>query len=340
MIERYGKKYGNLKGIKQDFYTQNSALLEERKEAAEIYKRQPLRAECKLCGKSLLSERREEFVSHDIGYRICPNCGHLNGIYEDTYDFSKFIYCGQDYGKDYSEDDRESYVKRMETIYLPKVRFLKEVLPSKRYSVLDIGAGSGYFCGAALSENMDIEGIEISDAQVKYGNFMIGKDVLRHIKPEDMAEELAQTNRSVVSAIGVLEHIYNLRQILSVIRNNRRIKYLYFSVPLFSLSVYLEMIFPEGFNRQLGGGHTHLFTMESIEYMNREFGFEAIAKWQFGTDIMDLYRFMLLRLENQGDKVRQGFSTKFLSCADELQCILDKADFCSEIHMLVEVRHE
>lgn len=300
MIEKYGKKYGDLLNIKKDFYAQNDSLLKERDKVASVYRGQPKRTFCKLCGTPLNISNSAVFISHRIEYCICSNCSHVNGIYEDTYEFSNYIYCGEEYGRTYSEKDAEEYDNRMRLVYLPKVCFLKEVLDTEKFRVIDIGAGSGYFCAAALSEGIDIEGIEISEQQAEFGNAMIGRNVIRHIKADDMLEELAAIDRNVVSAIGVLEHIYNLREVLNVISKNKNIDYLYFSVPLFSLSVYLEMMFQDGFNRQLGGGHTHLFTMESIQYMCQEFGFEIIGKWQFGTDVMDMYRFMVLQLEGGG----------------------------------------
>lgn len=339
MIEKYGKKCGDLLKIKKDFYAQNDSLLKARDKVASVYRKQQKRTVCKLCGVLLNMNNDFIFISHQIEYCICSNCSHINGAYEDTYEFSNYIYCEQDYGDGYSEKGIEEYDKRMELIYLPKVRFLKEALDIEKFRVLDIGAGSGYFCAAALREGIEIEGIEISKQQVAFANAMIGQNILRQIDADDMLAELMATDRNVVSAIGVLEHIYNLREVLKAIRENKNIDYLYFSVPLFSLSVYLEMIFQNGFNRQLGGGHTHLFTMESIQYMCQEFGFEIIGKWQFGTDVMDMYRFMVLQLEGggQSDYIIRDFSEKFLSCADALQYVIDKAGFGSEIHLLAKI---
>lgn len=336
MIYKYGKEYGGLKDIKKDFYVLNEQLLNERNKVAAVYKQQPLRRECKLCGKNL-SDNAISFCSHSVEYLICENCGHINGRFEDTSEFSKYVYCDQSYGSTYSEENRVEYNKRMETIYIPKVDFLMESLREKDMRILDIGAGSGYFCAAALKRGLDIKGVEISKQQVKFANQMIGETVLQAITSEQTVEYLRNTDRNVVSAIGVLEHVYNLREILHTIYCNDNIEYLYFSVPLFSLSVFAEMAFQNGFNRQLGGGHTHLFTDSSIAYMNSEFGFDIVGQWRFGTDVMDLYRFLMINLSEQREEIKDLFSEKFLQCADSIQMVLDQKHFCSEVHMLVSI---
>ena len=130
-----------------------------------------------------------------------------------------------------------------------------------------------------------------------------------------------------------------MRDILGAIKQNSNIHYLYFSVPLFSLTVFLEMVFDNCFHRHLGGAHNHLFTLDSIDYMCQEFGFEQIASWQFGTDIMDMYRMVRCSLDMQGERVKEMFDKKFLECSESLQKIIDERDFCSEVHMLVKILH-
>lgn len=46
----------------------------------------------------------------------------------------------------------------------------------------------------------------------------------------------------------------------------------------------------ESFNRQLSGGHTHLYSKESINYFCKEFGFNIVGEWYFGTDVLDQFR--------------------------------------------------
>ena len=106
---------------------------------------------------------------------------------------------------------------------------------------------------------------------------------------------------------------------------------------MFSFSVVLENIFNNVFPRHLSGGHTHLFTEQSIARMNEIIGAKSIAEWRFGVDIMDLYRSALSNLQQNRcsqklmDYLHNGFGTKL----DDLQSILDRNHFCSEIHCVV-----
>ena len=105
---------------------------------------------------------------------------------------------------------------------------------------------------------------------------------------------------------------------------------------MFSLSVVLENIFPNVFPRQLVGDHTHLFTEKSIEELHNKMDVNSLNEWRCGTDIMDLYRAILVNLQSNNSSqkmiefVNEGFATKI----DELQTILDMNHFCSEIHVV------
>lgn len=340
MVKKYGKSYGNIAGIKKDFLEENEKFLKRNEATGDIYRKQPLRTNCKLCGHSLDTGKEKSFVSHNIKYIICSSCTHVNGIYDDTIAFSDAVYCEQDYGQTfYSEKDKQAYQRRIESIYRPKILFLKETLKNVG-SILEIGAGSGYFCAAAHQEGCDIVSIEISEKQVEYANQINNKKLLQYIPAEQMTDVIRETDREILVAIGVLEHIYNLRDVLAAVRDNNNIKYLYFSVPLFSFSNFLEMVFPDGFNRHLGGGHTHVFTLDSIKHMNEEFGFNPIGQWIFGTDIPDLYRFMQLRLQKENEGVLAIFQNQFANVLDSLQKTIDEAEFASEVHMIVKVLHQ
>ena len=46
---------------------------------------------------------------------------------------------------------------------------------------------------------------------------------------------------------------------------------------MFSLSVFLEILSPEVFHRVLHGGHTHLYTEESIDFLEKNSTLEKLA---------------------------------------------------------------
>ena len=103
--------------------------------------------------------------------------------------------------------------------------------------------------------------------------------------------------------------------------------------------MYLDHCFPDGFNRQLGGGHTHLYTDESIKHFCSEFGFSRIGEWWFGSDLMDLLRHINIKLEQNGCSARgiSKYDSLLRPNLDELQIVFDKSRSGSEVHMVLKV---
>ena len=141
-----------------------------------------------------------------------------------------------------------------------------------------------------------------------------------------------------MSLIGVLEHLQNPRSAMAHIQKNKNIKYVYLSVPLFSLSVFLEMMSNDVYHRQLHGGHTHLYTEKSLQYLAQEFGFDIMSEWWFGTDIVDLYRHIFINLEKKqsSSKLINSFKEMLLPLIDSMQLELDKKHCSSEVHLLLK----
>lgn len=338
MEKKYGKSFGDLNSLKKNFFENNDGMLKMADGMADILNSQPVRHTCKICNGPLSGEL---FHSHGIGYIRCENCGHLNSDHEDTDEFASKVYVEDDYSKNYSSKDREQYEKRMNMIYVPKAEFLRDCLDKEGVSVsdstiLDIGAGCGYFVAAARKLGMKASGIEVSDSEVAYGNSMSDEPLLTHVGLHDSIGYLERTDANIVSAIGVLEHLINLRENLDAISGNKNIKYLYASVPMFSFSCAFEASHQQCYNRHTGGTHTHLFTNESIEHFAKEMGFEVAYEWRFGSDINDLYRFVMVSLAKEGNpEFASFFSDKFVPLMDKLQLVLDESEFSSELHFIL-----
>ncbi|HOO27390.1 MAG TPA: methyltransferase domain-containing protein [Lachnospiraceae bacterium] len=334
---KYGKPFGDLNKLKTNFFENNDGMLEMADHMAKIFSAQPRRTNCKICGEPL---GEPLFHSHGIGYIECSKCGHLNGEFEDTDDFASKVYIQDDYSKNYSSKDREEYNRRLSTIYIPKAEYLQSCMEKEQLAdirLLDIGAGCGYFVAAAKKLGMQASGIEISENQVNYGNTMADETILTHVGLHDSINFIEKTDANVISAIGVLEHLINLQENLDAIGSNHNIQYLYASVPMFSFSCAFEAANQQCYNRHTGGTHTHLFSNSSIRYMAEQMGFEPVYEWRFGSDINDLYRFLTMMLTKSGNSAfASDFSGKFVPLMDELQLILDKSDFSSELHFILK----
>lgn len=343
MLKQFGKPSFALLMQKNSFFEENELHVKKQREIAKLYTAQLLRKDCKNCGKELNVE--PDFVKDSIPYKVCQTCTHLNGAHEDTREFCEKVYQQEDtsYAQNYSIETTEDYEYRTASIYFPKAEFLytclkKENVNPHKLSYFDYGAGSGYFVAALTKLGLGkVTGSDVSEAQVKMANNMIAPPRLTRHDIDDGHQELEKTKSDVVSMIGVLEHLQTPREALVKINSNPNIKYVFLSLPTFSLSVYLEMLDDNVFHRQLHGGHTHLYTEKSIDYMCKEFGFEVIGQWWFGTDMVDLYRQIYVKLEcaNASESIKNDFKTRLAKFLDQSQLELDKVNESSEVHILL-----
>ena len=343
MIERYGKLSAPLLLLKKDFISNNDLILKKSVEINKIYSTQAKRKNCKNCN-SVLSDT-VGFVKQNIQYIVCDLCGHLNGENQDSDEFCNAIYAddgGKSYAKNYTPKGKGDYEKRVNDIYLPKAEFLLDSLRTFGESIdniriVDLGAGSGYFVNSLTQLGViDSNGFEVSETQVAMGNKMMGEDRLKTHSIDQTAVIANTIKADVVSMIGVLEHLQNSREILKALHDNNSVRYLYISVPLFSPTVFFEMVFPELMQRQLSAGHTHLYTESSLNWMADEFGMKKIAAWWFGSDMIDLYRNVVVQIGKQPEteKMTQVWSDMFSPIIDALQLEMDKKHLSSEVHML------
>ena len=336
--KKYSKPFGDLNTLKTTFFDNNDGMLEMADGMADVLLMQPKRTKCKICGAPL---GKPLYTSHRIGYIECEKCGHLNSECIDTDEFASRVYIEDDYSKNYSAADKESYIRRRDMIYIPKAEYLRDCLkhesvPAEDVSILDIGAGCGYFVSAARECGMKALGIEVSDSEVSYGNAMTEEKWLTHIGLTDSVDHIRKTDANVLSAIGVLEHLVHLDENIDAIRDNTNIRYVFASVPMFSFSSCFEVAFANGYNRHTGGTHTHLFTDESVARMAERMGFEIAYEWRFGSDINDLYRFLMVSMQkNNNEEFSRYFSDRFVPLMDELQQVLDKSEFSSELHFIL-----
>ena len=125
------------------------------------------------------------------------------------------------------------------------------------------------------------------------------ENLLYYVNSENIFNEIKKTDANCVSVIGVLEHLVDIRKFLNAVKLNRNIKYIYLCVPMFSLSSIVENSFNNIFNRQLGGGHTHLFTEKSLKKMMQKINFSEISTWWFGSDFSDLLRSFMVKVSKK-----------------------------------------
>ncbi len=345
-LTRFGKPSAAWFDMKSFFYDRDKELAEHALRIAEIYAQQPVRTSCKICSAQIACE--PVFKKHNIGYVICRECGHFNGLHEDTDDFNRAVYVEDSsviYQLAYSSEDREKYNKRVDEVYRPKANFLAEALHSDGHDPLgmtvdDFGAGSGYFVAALLKEGFNASGHDVSAEQVAFGTQMIGEGALRQVAMEDALDLVRSTDAKVLSFIFVLEHLQDPISLLEAAASNPAVEYVYFSVPMLSASVFFETAFPQYYHRHLSAGHTHLFTDSSLRWIENTLSFRRVGEWWFGLDMVDLVR--ILGVHFSANEATAGatalWNEMMMPVLDALQVEFDRRRQASEVHMLWKVK--
>ncbi len=340
-ILKFGKKISDIKKIKQDFLFNNEKLLKSQIKKGNLYTKQPKRVHCKVCENKLIGKN---IFIRKIKYIQCKTCSHLNGIYQDSSNFVDKIYSSKyvNYSKKYFEKNKKDYINRVESIYIPKVDFLKSNIKNfKNLRILDIGTGSGYFISALEKKKItNFLGVEVSKEQVQYGKKMlnaqkINSNKILHI-PFDRLETFLKEYKdyNCVSFIGVIEHLQEMKKIVSLATKNTKCDLVFLSVPLYSLTAIIESSFPSIFNRHLGGSHTHLFTEKSLKYFFKKLDFISHSEWWFGQDYNDLYRSILITNNKMKNSSATSILENFRELIDDFQIILDQKKLSSEVHIL------
>ena len=329
-IIKYSKSYNNIISIKKRFYDDNKQNLKNSIKINKLYKQNPIRIFCKNCQKKTLQKFIKNF---SIEYYICRNCSHLNGKYQDTEKFAKNLYF-ENSGKNYYKNYLNDYESRVKNIYIPKVDFLKKIIKQKK-NLLDIGSGGGHFLKALEIKKINAQGLEPSKILCELGNAKLKKNKLINANFNEIHKILKSQNEfNVISLIGVLEHLTNPNLLLNSFSKGKA-KFLYISIPLFSLSVFLENSFKNIFPRQLSGGHTHLYTKDSLNEMAKKHNLKIIGEWWFGTDFPDLYRSLINSSSYLNKKTYLNeLNKKLFKVINELQSVLDRNKICSEVHMI------
>jgi len=336
MLEKFSKSSEAVIKNKKSFFEENERHLGYVRNVNEVYLKQPRRTVCKNCEAPI---GEADFFSQKVPYSLCASCNHLNGLYEDTDEFANFLY--KDSGGDnYKRNYLDSYDSRVNDIYAPKVSFLLEAIAPLRQktsplSVLDVGCGGGHFICACERASIVARGVEPNQALVELAAEKIGTGKVVNCDLDDISKIIRDSGDEVVALIGVLEHLQKPREVIKAFVESEA-KYLYLQVPLFSLSVLLEHANQEVFPRQLNAGHTHLYTKESLDHLFEEFGLQILAEWWFGTDIVDLFRQVLVKSSyidpEKGSKLLKRYLGNFI---DDLQSVLDRDKKCSGVNMIL-----
>jgi 2-polyprenyl-3-methyl-5-hydroxy-6-metoxy-1,4-benzoquinol methylase len=326
----YSKKIDNISKLKTSFILLNKNLLKNQKRINSFYTKQKKRKKCKNCNFLL---RESYFNSHNVKYTLCARCNHLNGYYEESISFANFLY-NNEMGVNYIKSYSKNYNSRVKNIYLPKIDFIRSVI-KKKINILDIGSGAGQFLKACEIRKVPAKGFELNKKLVKYARGRLKNNFIDNIKIDQVNNIIEENDESnLLSLINVLEHVNDPNSILKSFINSD-LEYIFLSVPLFSLSCFIENSFKDVYPRLLAGAHTHLYTKESLYFLFKKHNLRVIGEWWFGEDFLDLYRSLLVSSNSQKNKYDRYLRKYLFSMLNELQGVLDKNKICSEVHIIL-----
>ena len=326
----YSKKIDNISKLKTSFILDNKNLLKNQKRINSFYTKQKKRKKCKNCN-FLLSE--SYFNSHNVKYTLCSKCNHLNGHHEESISFANFLY-NNELGVNYIKSYSKNYNSRVRNIYLPKIDFIRSVI-KKKINIIDIGSGAGQFLKACEIRKIQATGYELNKKLVGYAREKLRRNVINNIEL-DQVNNIIEDNEgsNLLSLINVLEHVNDPNSILKSFVNSN-LEFIFISVPLFSLSCFIENSFKEVYPRLLAGAHTHLYTKESLYFLFKKHKLKVIGEWWFGEDFLDLFRSLLVSSNSQKKKYDRYLKKYLFSTLNELQSVLDKKKICSEVHIIL-----
>lgn len=333
-IIKYSKPSVAVIKNKTSFFEKNEAHLNHVKKVNSFYLAQPPRNKCKTCSADL---GEVDLIIHGVPYSICSNCNHFNGRHEDTKEFAEFLYSDSD-GEDYSQNYLNNYNSRVEDIYIPKAKFLKEVMKNNsitEFSVTDIGCGGGHFVKACEDLSIDAIGYDVNKDLIRLGSKVLSKNKIIYKDLNLINNLIRELDTEVLSLVGVLEHLMDPVGALQAFQDSKA-RYLYMQVPLFSFAAIQESMHDDVFPRQLNAGHTHLYTDQSISYLCNKFSLERAGEWWFGTDMVDLFRHIHIKAQAKSDKKSYVLQTYLGDYIDELQNVFDKQKLCSGVNMILK----
>ena len=162
IIYKFGKSlssnYEYLNGRNKPF--DNDKYIEKIKESFSKFDD---KKKCILCAKEI--DKHNTVKNRLIDSVICSNCGHFQVLKKLPLNFPK-CYETEDnnYESIYPKLSKENYLKRVNSIYKPKLDWALEVIDnfsnlkeiSTRSPWYEFGCGAGYFISAVNSSGLDI----------------------------------------------------------------------------------------------------------------------------------------------------------------------------------------
>ncbi|MCB9770994.1 MAG: class I SAM-dependent methyltransferase [Candidatus Omnitrophica bacterium] len=305
-----------------------------RKEDAERFCRETVRAVCPVCAKD---KSTPQAIIYGFQYVICKSCTHvyvrnvppldrLKAFYENT--LAKVAMRP-------SEDltQKKLYFTRVKDISLPKIDYVTKSLGKKGVWV-DIGCGSGELLYAAKKRGWKTLGYEIDPQEITLAKDVFGLDVRRGYLDEDNAATMLK-DADVVSFFSVLEHVPAPSKLLNLVKKyGKKNVAVVLELPRHpSVSAFVNMAFPKAVARHmLPPNHLSLFTDQSVKTFLSKSSFAPSHIWYYGQDFYELIGTVASMAGYKDEKTLNALLDQF----NDVQNIFDKSKLCDEFIVIAK----
>jgi len=307
----YGKKISE-DFVKTKLNWNSKKYIKESKKMAKISDID--QKKCFICGST-----RSKTVSifYRIKYKMCLNCSHvyankrlseekLTEYYSESKMYSTNTYANKE------------LIKIRKKVFKPKIHFIKKFTKKKNW--LDVGSADGVSVFAAIKEGFSCPGIEISEWSRKFAKKYYNIDLY----PDSLAsfEKINKKKWDVISFFGVLEHLPDPISALKIsyrLLNDNGLVVI--EVPNYqSVSSYVQELSGLADRHLVPYAHIMMFTESSMKHALKKTGFEPIAFWYYGLDMIELLKHMSKEKNLKNSKL-ENFLQKNLN---KIQLIIDK----------------
>jgi 2-polyprenyl-3-methyl-5-hydroxy-6-metoxy-1,4-benzoquinol methylase len=248
---------------------------------------------CPICKASVKKNIKEILNVYGARYVKCKSCSHYFVEEIPTKKaLEEFYSKDKEYQNTYT--DKRTSETRVQQVVIPKakwvIRQFERIYGRKPKSILDIGAGSGYFVHACRKLGITTNGIEPSETgrsfcRENFGFELLNKNFIKEWK--------AFTNYEIITFWGVIEHVsYPLKMLNAASKILLGKEGLVITeVPRWDcLSSAVQSVFFNSIVRHLDPlGHINCFTDSSLATAFKESNFDIVAAWYFGMDAYELF---------------------------------------------------
>lgn len=197
---------------------------------------------------------QKSFVKNGIDIHVCPDCGCImanTNFCQDQYETDAYYTMSQKTALaiEYEWGFRWRYI-------------LKRIAEIGGPSLLDVGAGNGYFVALAAKEfSLDASGLEVSKEEIRFA-----KDILNvQLIEEDVSQH--SLTYDVVTCFNVLEHVVDPRSFLSALIKRMKLGgYLVLSTPNPGC-IHRRVKGLKNWNMVAPPHHINLFTKKSLDVL-------------------------------------------------------------------------